>query len=66
MGCHYYTTSFQHKVIAYLQTMAGSDVIHRLPVIKFAARVMCDAFSTAGVNFKKQDKGAFIISCTSG
>lgn len=29
---------FQHKVIAYFETMDGGDVILRLPVIKITAR----------------------------
>lgn len=45
------TVGFQHKVIAYLETMVGWDGIHRLPVIKITAR----AFSATVMNFKKQN-----------
>lgn len=45
------TVGFQHKVIAYLETMPGWDGIHRLPVIKITAR----AFSATVMNFKEQN-----------
>lgn len=53
------TAAFQHKVIAYLKTMAGRNVIHRLPVIKIAAR----ALSATRTNLR--NKTLFTISYSS-